>query len=59
MIQNEYRQVNKNSSFIADLGFVKDYKPSNSNKKSIAHLFSKFDIKLDLPNFETRNLNYL
>ena len=56
MIQNEYRQVNKNSSFIADLGFVKDYKPSNSNKKSIAHLFSKLDINLDLPNFETSEL---
>ena len=56
MIQNEYRQVNKNSSFVADLGFVKDYKPSNSNKKSIAHLFSKFDINLDLPNFETSEL---
>ena len=34
MIQNEYRQVNKNSSFIADLGFVKDYKPLNSDKKA-------------------------
>ena len=53
MIQNEYRQVNKNSSFIADLGFVKDYKPLNSDKKSIAHLFSKFDLNLDLQNFNT------
>ncbi len=56
MIQNEYRQVNKKSSFIADLGFVRDYKPSNSNKKNIAHLFSKFDVNLDLPNFETSEI---
>ena len=31
-LQNEYRQVNEKSSFIADLGFVKNYKPSVSSK---------------------------
>ena len=57
MLQNEYRQVNEKSSFIADLGFVKDYKPTNSNKKNILHFFSKFNLDLDLSNYISSNLD--
>ncbi len=41
MIQNEYREENKNSSFIADLGFVKGYKSvvtDNKKKKYWAYI---------------------
>ena len=37
MFQNEYRQVNKNSSFIADFGLTKGYKSSKIKKKNINH----------------------
>ena len=57
-LQNEYRQENKNSSFIADFAFTKGYKSSNStNKNSLTHLFSKFDIDLGLDNFSKSKLN--
>ncbi len=57
MIQNEFRQENKNSSFIADFGFVNNYEPSNSKKKNIAHFFSKFNINLGLSQFESSKLD--
>ncbi len=53
MIQNEYRQENKNSSFITDLGFAKGYKSvvTDNKKKNIGHLFAKFNLDLDLTSF--------
>ena len=57
MLQNEYRQVNEKSSLIADFGFVKDYKPANSNKKNILHFFSKFNLDLDLSSYISSNLD--
>ncbi len=58
MIQNEYRQENKNSSLIADLGFAKGYKSvvTDNKKKNIGHLFAKFDLNLDLESFIKSNL---
>ena len=60
MFQNEFRQENKNSSFIADFNFVKGYQSSISgdgNRNSIAHLFSKFDLNLGFKNFTTSKIN--
>ena len=57
MLQNEYRQVNEKSSFIADLGFVKNYKPSDSNEKNILHYFSKFNLDLDFTNYNASSLD--
>ena len=60
MFQNEYRQENKNSSFIADFNYVKGYQSSikgDGNKNSIAHLFSKFDLNLGLKDFTTSKIN--
>ena len=60
MFQNEYRQENKNSSFIADFNYVKGYQSSikgDGNKNSIAHLFSKFDFNLGLKDFTTSKIN--
>ena len=53
MLQNEYRQKNEFSSFIADFSYVTGYKSSltGSNKNSITHLFSKFDLDLNLDKF--------
>tara|TARA_Y100000816_G_scaffold131556_1_gene92868 strand:+ start:628 stop:3300 length:2673 start_codon:yes stop_codon:yes gene_type:complete len=52
MLQNEFRQENKNSSFIADFGLVKGYKSSiSNNRNSINHLFSKFNLDLDLKDY--------
>ncbi len=54
MFQNEYRQENEKSSFIADFSYTKGYQSSvvgDGNRNSISHLFSKFDLNLDLKNF--------
>ena len=54
MLQNEYRQENKNSSLIIDFGYTDGYKSSLSNKKnSISHLFANFEADLALKNFTT------
>jgi len=54
MLQTEYRQENKSSSFIADLGHARGYKSSLSkNKNSISHLFAKYETDLNYPNFTT------
>ena len=44
MLQNEYRQENQNSSFIADLGITKGYQSSiqGSNRNNMTHLFSNY-----------------
>jgi len=60
MLQNEYRQVNKNSSFIADIGLTKGYKSSleNSNRNSMSHLFAKYNLNLDWDNYSKSSLNF-
>ena len=61
MFQNEYRQENKNSSFIADFSYLKGYQSKISgndygNRNSISHLFSKFNLDLGLKDFATSKL---
>ena len=58
MFQNEYRQENRKSSLIADLGLTKGYSSSNqkNKKNSIGHFFSKFDFDLGLSSFSNSNL---
>ncbi len=52
MFQNEYRQVNKNSSLTIDFGYTDGYQSTLSNKKnSISHIFAKFDANLVLDKF--------
>jgi len=59
MFQNEYRQENRNSSFIADFGHIQGYKSSLSdNKNSINHLFSKFNLDLELNDFTSSKLDF-
>ena len=56
--QNEYRQKNKYSSFIADFSFTDGYQSIKSkDKNSITHLFAKYDTKLNFDNFADSNLN--
>ncbi len=50
-LQNEYRQANENSNFLADFGFVNGYKNSNRS-----HLFLNYDLDLKLDEFEDSNL---
>jgi len=58
MLQAEYRQENKNSSFIGDIGFATGYKSTlQNNKNSLSHFFAKFNKDLKLPNFLTSSLN--
>ena len=54
MFQNEYRQVNKNSNFIADFGITKGYQSSitGSRRNSISHLFASYEKDFELKNFE-------
>jgi len=57
MFQNEYRQENKNSSFISDFSLTRGYQSSSSNKKnSISHLFAKFEVDLNFNNFNRSDL---
>ena len=58
MFQSEYRQQNKNSYFISDLNIVDGYKSNKlSEKNTLTHLFSKYQIDLDLENFIESSLN--
>ena len=51
LLQTEFRKKNKNSSLIADLGFLRDYKPRNENKyKNINHLTVNFTGDLNFSN---------
>ena len=57
MFQNEYREINKYSKFIANFGFVNNYKSSlSSNKNSIFNFFSRFDLDLNFENFKNSEL---
>ena len=57
-LQTEYRQENKNSNFIADIGFVNNFKSKYSNeKKNIMHLFMKSEVDLNLNNFSSSVLD--
>tara|TARA_B110000037_G_C17120196_1_gene505468 strand:- start:578 stop:3289 length:2712 start_codon:yes stop_codon:yes gene_type:complete len=68
LLQGEFRKQNKNSSLIADMGFLRDYKPRNENKfKNVNHLtvnftgdlnfsnhtLSRYDAKIERVNNET------
>ncbi len=58
MLQNEYRQQNKNSTFITDIGLTTGYKPSyaNNKKKSMTHLFANFFTDLKLKKYDDSDL---
>ena len=58
MFQNEYRQENEKSSFVADIGITKGYQSNSSSKKnSLTHIFSKFNKDLNLKNFINSKFN--
>ena len=58
MIQNEFRQANKNSNFIADFGITNGYKSSIANKKkNINHIFLEYKKNLDFQNFLKSDLD--
>ncbi len=58
MTQGEYRQINKNSSLIADIGLVNNYKSSSDKKKkNLSHLFLNYKLDLDLENYLSSDLN--
>ena len=50
-LQNEYRQANNNSNFLADFGFVNGYKNKNRS-----HLFVNYDQDLKLDGFLNSDL---
>ena len=57
MTQNEYRQVSKNSNFLLDFGFVKNYKSLTTKKsKNLSHLFGDYNLNLDLDDFTRSDL---
>ena len=57
MLQNEYRQVDKSSSFVADFSYTKGYKSSlSANKNSISHIFAKYNSDLNLKKFSDSKL---
>ena len=53
MLQNEYRQENEKSSFIADFGYTKGYQSSlSANRNGMSHIFAKYNLDLDLDSFD-------
>ena len=57
MLQTEYRQKNKSSSFISDIAHVRGYQSKTSTKSnSISHLFARYNLDLNLPKFENSDL---
>ena len=58
ILQNEFRQENEHSSFIADFALLNGYKSSTNNKKkNINHLFLDFKKDLNLSNYSKSNLD--
>ena len=57
IIQNEYRQVNESSSFIADFGITEGYKSTSNGEEKINHLFAEYKKKLNLKNFISSDFN--
>ena len=58
MLQNEYRQINENSTFIADFGYTKGYQSTlSNNRNSMSHIFSKTNIDLNFENFDDSKLD--
>ena len=58
MLQNEYRQKNKDSFFIADFNIIDGYKSKKSKKNNtLTHLFSRFQKDLNFENFDQSSLN--
>ncbi len=58
MLQNEYRQQNKNSFFITDFNITDGYKSKTTNEKNtLFHLFTKYNSNLDFENFIESSLN--
>ena len=56
-LQNEYRQITKNSYLETDIGLVTGYKSSNTaKKKSIGHLFAQFNYNFDFPDYDVSEL---
>ena len=57
MISAEYRQANKNSNFLADIGFVNGYQSYTTKKKnSLSHLFLQFNKDLNLKKYISSDL---
>jgi LPS-assembly protein len=59
MYQAEYRQKNKNSSFISDFSLTNNFRSSETkDKNSITHIFSKFNLDLDLKDFNYSDMTF-
>ncbi len=58
MLQNEYRQQNKNSFFINDFNITDGYKSETTKEKNtLIHFFAKYDSDLNFENFIESSLN--
>jgi LPS-assembly protein len=54
ILQTEFRKKGKNSSLIADLAFLRDYKSSTDSKtKNVNHLFMNYSNDLEISNYLT------
>ena len=58
MLQNEYRQVDRNSEFKIDYAFIDGFKSSITKKtSSISHLFASLKWNLNLEEYLSSNVN--
>ena len=58
ILQTEYRQSNKNFSFITDFGFVNNFESNTTKKnKNLSHFFGKFNLDLNLKKFTNSDLS--
>ena len=57
MLQTEYRKIGRNYDLITDFGYTNNYKSSLDNKKKdINHIFGKFNLDLEMENFQSSKL---
>jgi LPS-assembly protein len=59
MFQAEYRQENRNSSFITDFSLTNKFNSTETKENnSISHLFAKFDMDLNLEDFNYSKMSF-
>jgi Organic solvent tolerance protein OstA len=58
LLQGEYRKKNKNSSLIADVGLLRDYKSRSDNKwRNVNHLFLNYNNFFKIPKYSDSGLS--
>jgi LPS-assembly protein len=58
IFQGEYRQIENNSNFIADIGLTEGYKDLDNTSSNIGHVFTKYTSNLNLDNYINSDFDF-